>query len=100
MNSTTEVASNALANVTPAGPSCVLAAPTPFVEFFLAKLVEVHGSNAKTAAEIASTLDLTAAQVKAWLKAAMQQGLVAKSTRPVLYRVVSQLGPGYRIGSG
>ena len=62
-----------------------------FVEFFVAQLAEAAGSSAKTAAEIAEALDVSKAQVLAWLKDAAQQGLVVKSGRPVRYHVAGDV---------
>jgi len=89
VSSETEVAIDTPAKAAPPSPTRDALTQAAFVEFFVAKLAEAHGSSAKTAAEIAETLDVTKAQVQAWLKDATQLGLVVKSTRPVRYQVAN-----------
>lgn len=60
-----------------------------FVEFFVMKFAGLAKSSALSAAEIARGLDISKAQVSAWLSQATEQGLVAKLSRPVRYRVIA-----------
>ncbi|HRQ74810.1 MAG TPA: DNA-processing protein DprA [Phycisphaerales bacterium] len=76
---------------TPASPANATIAQMSFVEFFVARLAASAGSSTKTADEIAKMLEVKKPQVQAWLKDATQQGLVVKSTKPLRYRVASDV---------
>ena len=73
----------------PAGRINDALARVTFVEFFVAKLAYAAGSSPGTADEIAKMLNITKTQVRAWLKAAVERGLIVKLNRPVRYRVAT-----------
>jgi predicted Rossmann fold nucleotide-binding protein DprA/Smf involved in DNA uptake len=71
----------------PTGLTPGVMAEMSFVEFLVVKLAGMSDPSGITVAEIADALDVTKAQVQAWLKQALQRDLVVKSTRPVRYSV-------------
>ena len=54
-------------------------------------MASVSGSTSNTVAEIANTLGITKTQAQAWLKVAIQQEMVVKSTRSVRYRCTNKV---------
>ena len=57
---------------------------------FLAKLPRVLGDGPKTEEEIQKTLGLEKSQIKAWLKAAVEQGVIERHKKPVSYSLRRQ----------
>jgi predicted Rossmann fold nucleotide-binding protein DprA/Smf involved in DNA uptake len=61
-----------------------------FYEFFLSKVEQVCGHVPRTMADLQKELDVTKAQLAAWLKRAVAEKKLRKVTRPVRYEWVGE----------
>jgi hypothetical protein len=61
-----------------------------FYELFLVRVERVCGEGARTAAEIATSLEVTKPQLAVWLKRALAEKKMTKTRRPVKYEWVGE----------